>query len=148
MQIAAIDSEYSRSDVIASIALAVSVVSIIFNIVLSVLLHRDNSYRSKYDFIDSQIADIIKIQLQYPEYRREDFLSTLQEDSEESRRYDAYCCLVWNSLETMYEKYGEKRLRDSSFFPAMQLLARRHKPWLDKRGSKGYSLPMRKFLTE
>lgn len=147
-QSAATDSAISRSEVIAITALAVSVISIVFNIVLSVLLHRSNSYRSKYDFIDAQIADIIKIQLQYPDYRRENFLATLEDDTEASLRYDAYCCLVWNSLETMYEKYGEKKLTGSSFFPAMQLLARRHKPWLDKRGGKGYSLPMRKFLTE
>jgi hypothetical protein len=59
-QSAATASAITRSEVIAITALTVSVVSIVFNIVLSVLLHRSNSYRSKYDFIDTQIADIIK----------------------------------------------------------------------------------------
>jgi hypothetical protein len=112
------------------------------------LLHRNNSYRSKYDFIDTQIADIIKIQMDYPDYRRDNFLATLKEGDAEMLRYEAFCCLVWNSLETVYEKYGEKRLKGSTFFPAMQSLARRHKPWMDKIKGEGYSLKMRKFLLE
>lgn len=147
-QSAATASAITRSEVIAITALTVSVVSIVFNIILSVLLHRNNSYRSKYDFIDTQIADIIKIQMDYPDYRRDNFLATLKEGDAEMLRYEAFCCLVWNSLETMYEKYGEKRLKGSTFFPAMQSLARRHKPWMDKIKGEGYSLKMRKFLLE
>jgi hypothetical protein len=123
-QSAATASASTRSEVIAITALTVSVVSIVFNIILSVLLHRNNSYRSKYDFIDTQIADIIKIQMDYPDYRRDNFLATLKEGDAEMLRYEAFCCLVWNSLETVYEKYGEKRLKGSTFFPAMQSLAR------------------------
>jgi hypothetical protein len=147
-QSAATASASTRSEVIAITALTVSVVSIVFNIILSVLLHRNNSYRSKYDFIDTQIADIIKIQMDYPDYRRDNFLATLKEGDAEMLRYEAFCCLVWNSLETVYEKYGEKRLKGSTFFPAMQSLARRHKPWMDKIKGEGYSLKMRKFLLE
>jgi len=147
-QSATVATSVPRSEMLATTALVVSVISIVFNIVLSVLLHRSNSYRSKYDFIDSQIADIIKIQLQYPDYRRDGFLTTLKDGDIELLRYEAFCCLVWNSLETMYEKYGEKRLKGSTFFPAMQSLARRHKPWMDKIKGEGYSLKMRKFLTE
>jgi hypothetical protein len=147
-QSAATASASTRSEVIAITALTVSVVSIVFNIILSVLLHRNNSYRSKYDFIDTQIADIIKIQMDYPDYRRDNFLATLKEGDAEMLRYEAFCCLVWNSLETVYEKYGEKRLKGSTFFPAMQSLARRHKPWMDKIKGEGYSLKMRQFLLE
>jgi hypothetical protein len=122
----------------------IATVSIIVNCRLGVFLYRGNGRRNEYDFVDNQIADILKIQMQYPEYRREGFSPTEEIDR---LRFDAYRCLVWNSLETMYEKYGERRLKKSSFFPAMRLLARRHKAWLTDDGS-GYALKLKRFLTE
>ena len=122
----------------------IATVSILINIILGVFLYRGNSRRNEYDFIEMQISDILKIQLQYPDFRRDGFSPP---NDIERLRFDAYRCLVWNSLETMYEKYGEHRLRKSSFFPAMQILARRHKAWLDADG-KGYKVALKRFLTE
>lgn len=127
-----------------STAEVIATISIIVNFILVIVIYKGNGRRNEYDFIDTQIADILKIQLQYPEYRRDGFSPT--EDTE-TLRFDAYRCLVWNSLETMYEKYGERRLRKSSFFPAMRLLAKRHKAWLDADG-KGYDVKLKRFLTE
>jgi len=127
-----------------STAEVIATVSIIVNFILVVVIYRGNGRRNEYDFVDTQIADILKIQMKYPEYRRDGFTPT---EGAEKLRFDAYRCLVWNSLETMYEKYGERRLRKSSFFPAMQLLARRHKSWLTDDG-KGYALKLKRFLTE
>jgi len=129
----------------ATISASVAAVSLVTNIVLAFFLHRVNGRRNEYDFIDTQIADILKIQMQYPNYRRDGFVPGEEEDK---LRFDAYCCLVWNSLETMFEKYGAKRLRKSSFLPAMKLLAKRHKAWMDIHEGKGYDKKLRQFLVE
>ena len=126
----------------------IAIISGIINIILVVCVYRAGGRRNEYDFIDNQIADILKIQMTHPSYRRDDHLAELEEGSLDALRYEAYCCLVWNSLETMYEKYGERRLENSTFFPAMQALARRHKPWMDKIQGAGYARKMRRFLLE
>jgi len=128
-----------------STAEKIAIISILVNFILVYVIYRGNGRRSEYDFIDNQIADILKLQMQHPKYRQEGYEP---DDPEEILRFDAYRCLVWNSLETMYEKYGERRLKRSSFFPAMQLLARRHKGWMDKHEAKEYNLKLRRFLTE
>ena len=136
--------------VIAVISLVINTVSIIGNFILGYLLGKSESKKREYDFVETQISDILKLQLDHPDFRRPGFLQTLKSESPEALKYDAYCTLVWNSLETMYEKYGAERLLDSSFHPAMRVLAARHKDWLaaDPEREKSYGKTFRAFLIE
>lgn len=81
------------------------------------------------DSIDQAITGILQVQLEHPEFRSKDSCDVLMAKASEDRerlRLEAYTVLVYNTLEILFEKYGESKLRGSSFFPAMQTLAKRH----------------------
>ena len=62
-------------------------------------------------------------------------------------RLEAYIIMVYNTLEYLYEKFGERRMKRSSYFVAMKDVGRRHRKWLYKDdNNKAYSLDMQKFL--
>ena len=87
--------------------------------------------RHKYDVADAILVDLLKVTLDYPEFRDQEYcrLAVNHSDLETRLRYDAYATLVWNYLETLYDTYG-KSLTKSPFYGAMRDLGERHKYWL------------------
>jgi hypothetical protein len=125
-------------------------ISFIVNVWLIVKNHRKTIKDRQYEYIENQFTTILKLQIDYPDFRKKDYWDTLTDkESEEARRYSAYCCLVWNTMETLWEKYGKKELAKSTFLPGMRSLAKRHQKWLIETGSLGsYKVEMISFLIE
>lgn len=145
---------YTMSDemLTALISGAIAVLSL----VVSIYLHYWNTRDSIYDKLDDAIGELLRLQLQYPEYRDPSYCRNIviNKNSEtnekikiEKLRYDAYAAFVWNMVETMYEKYGPRRLRKSSFYGALRSIGERHRHWLYTNGNiAGYDQKLLKFL--
>ncbi len=88
---------------------------------------------SLYDHCDTALNDLVKLSLEYPQFRDEELcLKALNSDDDLERlRYDGFAVLVWNYLETLYDKYGN-RLSKTPFHGAMLGLGQRHKHYLFK----------------
>ena len=90
-------------------------------------------HRAIYDAVDDAIEDLLRIQMEHPEYRNQAHCDTLLDqpaDNLERLRMEAYIIMTYNTLETLFDKYGSKKLVKTSFMPAMQALAQRHRKWL------------------
>jgi hypothetical protein len=124
------------------------IISLIINVLLVIKTHGKTIRDGQYEYIESQFTNILKIQLEYPDFRKDNYWDELKDKSStDALRYVAYCCLVWNTLETLWDKYGKKELARSSFYPGMKSLAKRHKKWLFESGSlNAYNTEMITFL--
>lgn len=98
---------------------------------LSVFTWNRNHKNTLYDACDVGLSELIKISMQYPQYRSEELcLKVLKSDDDIERlRYDGYCTLVWNYLETLYDKHGSN-ITKSPFYGSLQSLGQRHRHWL------------------
>ncbi len=87
--------------------------------------------QTKYDVVDTMLHNIHRLEVDHPEFRDADFCAKAPDNPDYNVRwrYDAFATLVWNFLETLYDKYGE-RLRKGSFDGSMRSLARVHKAWI------------------
>ncbi len=115
------------------VAILMSCVALLISTVTWYNTHR----QKKYDVADALLLDILKLQLQYPKFRNEEYCKELIKKSKEGEgsdeewlRYDTFASITWNVLETLYDKYGERGLKNTPFYPAMRMLGRRHKSWL------------------
>ena len=133
-------------DWIALFSLFTSLLALFVSLRLALQTHQ----RSIYDTVDKAISDLVSLQLTYPTFRDQAAVdSTLLKPAAdvERLRLEAYIILVYNALETLYDKYGEKQLRRTAFFPAMKALARRYRKWLYIDDHvKGFNLKMISFL--
>lgn len=116
-------------DWIALVSLLVSFTSLIISFQVALKSHE----RAIYDTVDDAIEDLLRVQLEHPEYRSKELTDALLDkpaNDPERLRVEAYIIMAYNTLETLYDKYGERKLRTTSFMPAMQALAQRHRKWL------------------
>ena len=89
--------------------------------------------RGIYDAVEDAGNQLLSVQLQYPQFRDQAHCNALLDKPAtdvDRLRLEAYIIKAYNTLETLYEKFGERRLRKSSFFPAMKAIAQRHRKWL------------------
>lgn len=88
----------------------------------------------RYETADNLLLELHKIELNHPDFRDPEWCKQAIDHTDKSIRntYDIFACTVWNFLETLYDRYGEKNLRKSPFFSVMKDLARRHSAWFFK----------------
>lgn len=116
-------------DYLSLLAICISIVSLL----LTLMFNRRTHTRSVYDACDSAIREILKIQLDHPEYRDKatcDALLDKATNDKDRLRVEAYIILCYNMLETLYEKYGAESLGKSHFAPVLRRIAERHRKWL------------------
>lgn len=104
--------------------------------------------KHQYDIADTMLNELVKISLQYPDFRDDEYCrkAPTHEDRNKRLAYDAYATLVWNYLETLYDTYG-KNLRTTSFYGALRTLGHRHQVWLlDGNRFKDYRSDLLTFL--
>ena len=95
---------------------------------------------TKYDVADKLLQEILKIELDYPEYGDTALCEALLSDQDQIKRlrYDAFASIVWNYLETLYDKYGSRKLEKSPFISSMRCHAARHRAWLLSNDNLSY----------
>jgi len=112
----------------------ISIVISVVALFVSIWTWRFTYLLRRYETADNLLLEIHKIELEHPEFRDTEWCRQAVDHSDKSIRYtyDTFACMVWNFLETLYDRYGEKNLRKSPFFSVMKDLSRRHSTWFFK----------------
>ncbi|MCL2675646.1 MAG: GNAT family N-acetyltransferase [Firmicutes bacterium] len=117
--------------VLKYVPLTVSVLALFFSLFNNIKSHK----KSVYFEIDNQYAGLLKIALQYPEFR--DFNKTsvyINEDknSDFFLRYHVYAYMVWNTIETIFDqsrKNKKSRIKLDTWLPVIKDENKIHYSW-------------------
>jgi hypothetical protein len=110
-------------------SLLISIIALYISARMAIRTHD----RGIYDAVESAGNELLNVQLQYPQFRDKAYCDALLDKPAtdvDRLRLEAYIIKSYNTLETLYEKFGERRLAKSSFLPAMKAIAQRHRKWL------------------
>lgn len=117
---------WTKADVIAE---AIGGIGIIVTLCYSVWSFRTTLRDSYYAELDRVYFDLLKIRLERPDLMG--FPST--PDPAKAREYDAYAFMVWNFVETVFDRcqgWSKRRLRDT-WYPVIAEENARHRAWFD-----------------
>jgi hypothetical protein len=96
------------------------------------LLYSMTSFRkslmlSHYGELDRMYFDLLNIAMAHPEFINPKSLAGTAKD-----QYDAYAFMVWNFVETIYDRCGADRHLRLTWCPVMEYEASLHRDWLDR----------------
>ena len=114
---------------IQTIAEAAGAVGIVFTLFYSIWSFRTTLRDSYYAELDRVYFDLLKIGLERPYLL--DFPQS--PDPAKAREYDAYAFMVWNFVETVFDRCQgrwRRRLRDT-WYPVIEAENERHRQWFD-----------------
>jgi hypothetical protein len=117
---------WTKAQVIAEAAAAIGIVVTLFYSVWSFTRTLRDGY---YAELDRVYFELLKIALERPYLI--DFPAT--PDPKKQREYDAYAFMVWNFVETVFDRcrgWGKKSLRET-WFPVIAAENALHRPWFD-----------------
>ncbi len=96
---------------------------------------------------------MIMISIKYPYLEDDAFCNkwkTKKKYSAEELRYENYCCIVFNIIETLYLHYGGNKNKIEGFLAVKELIRRHHKWWKAPSGKldniDGYDKGFRQFV--
>jgi hypothetical protein len=119
-------SAWTRAQVIAEV---VGGIGIAFTLFYSVWSFRTTLRDSYYAELDRVYFELLKIGLERPYLV--DFPDT--PSAGKAREYDAYAFMVWNFVETVFDRcqgWSRRRLRDT-WYPVIAAENARHRQWFD-----------------
>lgn len=94
-----------------------------------------NTHWYKYDVLDKQLFELLKVNMDYPEFRDQKFIEDLEnienKDTESKQQYAIFAGMSLNLVETAVHKY-KLNLDDTHFGPAMKAILTRHKTYYTK----------------
>ena len=114
---------------IQAIAEAAAAIGIVFTLFYSVWSFTRALRDSYYSELDRVYFELLKIALERPWLL--DFPATA--DPGRQREYDAYAFMVWNFVETIFDRcqgWGKKRLRET-WYPVIKAENDLHRKWFD-----------------
>jgi hypothetical protein len=115
---------------VAVIADAAAALGIVFTLFYSVWSFRTTLRDSYYAELDRVYFELLKLGLEHPELL--DFPT--KPDPTKVREYDAYAFMVWNFVETVYDRcqgWTKRRLRET-WYPVIAAENDRHRDWFDR----------------
>lgn len=119
-------STWVKVQVIAETAAAVGIVLTLFYSLWSFTTALRDGY---YAELDRVYFELLKLALERPYLL--DFPAS--PDASRQREYDAYAFMVWNFVETVFDRcqgWGKKRLRDT-WYPVIEAENGLHRKWFD-----------------
>ena len=117
---------WTKAEVIAEVAAAIGVV---FTLFYSVWSFRTTLRDSYYAELDRVYFDLLRIGLEHPELL--DFPTS--PDPSKRREYDAYAFMIWNFVETVFDRcqgWSKRRLRET-WYPVIAEENARHREWFN-----------------
>jgi len=117
---------WTKVQVIAEVA---GGIGIVFTLFYSVWSFRTTLRDSYYAELDRVYFDLLRIGLEHPELL--DF--PVSRDPSKAREYDAYAFMVWNFVETVFDRcqgWSKRRLRET-WYPVIAEENARHRDWFN-----------------
>ena len=137
---------WTKVQVIADIA---SGIGIVFTLFYSVWSFRTTLRDSYYAELDRIYFDLLRIGLEHPELV--DFPTS--RDLTKARQYDAYAFMVWNFVETVYDRCqgwskSKQRLRET-WYPVIAAENASHRGWFNvPENRRKFKEPFCRFIDE
>lgn len=119
-------SNWTKVQVVAEIVVAIGVVFTLFYSMWSFTRALRDGY---YAELEREYFELLKIALERPYLL--DFPTS--PDPSKQREYDAYAFMVWNFVETVFDRcqgWGKERLRDT-WYPVIAAENALHRQWFD-----------------
>jgi hypothetical protein len=133
---------WAKAQVIAEVA---GNIGIVFTLFYSVWSFRTTLRDSYYAELDRVYFDLLQLGLEHPELV--DFPES--PDPTKVREYDAYAFMVWNFVETVYDRcqgWSKRRLRET-WYPVIAAEAVRHRRWFDLPQNRSkFKAPFCRFI--
>ena len=130
---------------VSIVSAAISAMALIVSIVTWRKAHRE----SRYDPADTELFELLKLELEHPEFRSDEWCANalVSSDPAVHRAYEIFAMMIWNYLEGLYERFGEKELAKGSFAGVIRDFGGRHMGYL-KFGNNAtyYDADFRKFV--
>ena len=82
---------------------------------------------SHYEALDRMYFDLLNIVMTHPE-----FVNPASLDGEKKKKYDSYAFMVWNFIETIYDRCGANQHLRLTWCPIMEYEASLHRDWLER----------------
>ena len=118
---------------------------IVLTLFYSIWSFRTTLRDSYYAELDRVYFDLLQIGLEHPDLL--DFPAS--PDPSNARRYDAYAFMVWNFVETVYDRcqgWWKRRLRET-WYPVIAAENARHRAWFDRPENRlKFKEPFRRFI--
>jgi len=96
-----------------------------------------------YSELDRQYADLLRLAVERPKLRSPDEMRT----EDERAQYDAYANIVWNFIETVYDRGKDDPQLIVTWTSAMLSESRFHRAWFDRDDNKFlYKEPFREWV--
>lgn len=133
---------WEKAAVIADSAAAVGIVLTLFYSIWSFRTTLRDSY---YAELDRVYFDLLTLGLEHPELL--DYATS--PDPGKAREYDAYAFMVWNFVETVYDRcqgWTKRRLRET-WYPVIAAENARHRAWFNLPENRvKFKEPFRRFI--
>ena len=127
-------------------ALLSAMVSAIVALVVATLTLR--AHRRQH--IENMISKLVDVAITYPYLEDDRFCDSWNEadkNDEKAMRYDNYCCLVFNLLETLWKQCGGDTKRIESIFFAREMIVRHKRWWKSERNNLGgYDINFHRYI--
>ena len=135
-------STWDKAAVIADSAAALGIVLTLFYSIWSFRTTLRDSY---YAELDRVYFDLLQIGLEHPELL--DFPT--RPDPSKAREYDMYAFMVWNFVETVFDRcqgWTKRRLRET-WYPVIAAENARHRAWFNvPENRRKFKEPFRRFI--
>jgi hypothetical protein len=127
-----------------------ALVAAVISAIVSSLIASRTLRANRRHHIENLISKMIDISIQYPYLEDDHFCSswgTTDKTTTDAQRYDNYCCLVFNLLETLW-KFCHGRENKIESFLYVREIARRHKSWWQSEGANiaGYNMHFQGYI--
>jgi hypothetical protein len=111
-------------------------------LVLALWSYRQRLRLDHYTEIDKIYADLVKLRITHTGLAipRPNPPVDVKQWSPEDHQYDAYALLMWNFIETIYDRFYDRRIKDKRLLrtwqPILKLEGNLHSKWLSKNLDK------------
>lgn len=127
-------------------ALMSATVSAIVALVVATLTLR--AHRRQH--IENMISKLVDVAITYPYLEDDKFCASWNEvdkNDEKTMRYDNYCCLVFNLLETLWKQCNGNAKRIEAIFFAREMIVRHQRWWKSERNNLGgYEIKFHRYI--
>ena len=132
------------------VPLTAAILSAIVSAIVAFFVSRKTLRAQRLQHIENMITKLIDIGITYPYLESDAFCAAWNDADKKDKevmRYDNYCCLVFNLLETMWKFYNGNTKKMEDFFYAREMIVR-HKQWWNSQqeNTDGYKVEFRDYI--
>jgi len=132
------------------VPVAAAMLSAIVSAIVAFFVSMKTLRAQRLQHIENMITKLVDVGITYPNLENDAFCANwnvADKTDKEVMRYDNYCCLVFNLLETMWKYYRGNTGQIEDFFNAREEIIRHNQWWKSQHeNTKGYRDAFRAYV--